>query len=45
VVPGICAKRLDALRMDIDWMAAPDDFKTYYSDYGLPGYGKIAHRR
>jgi hypothetical protein len=40
--PEICAKRLDTLRADIDWMGAPDNFHAYYSGYGLSDYGKTS---
>ena len=37
--PEICAKSLDTLGADIDWMGAPDDFNAYYSGYGYKKYG------
>lgn len=29
----LCSKRLDQFDLSIDWMAAPDDFNTYYLGY------------
>ena len=31
--PELCAKRLDNLTMAIDWMAVPDDLRSYYLGY------------
>jgi len=31
--PELCSKRLDQLRLSIDWMAAPDDLSAYYLGY------------
>lgn len=28
--PEACAKKLDSLQLNLEWMNAPDDFKTYY---------------
>ncbi len=36
--PELCAKRLDTLDLDIDWLAAPDDLNHHYlgyKDYGV----------
>ncbi len=31
--PELCAKRLDTLDLDIDWLAAPDDLNHHYMGY------------
>jgi hypothetical protein len=31
--PELCAKRLDELRLNIDWLGAPDDLSSYYLGY------------
>lgn len=31
--PELCSKQLDRLDLAIDWMAAPDNFNTYYLGY------------
>lgn len=31
--PELCAKRLDNLTLAIDWMAVPDDLRSYYLGY------------
>lgn len=31
--PELCAKQLDALTLQIDWLGAPDNFSAYYRGY------------
>jgi hypothetical protein len=31
----LCSKKLDELRLNIDWLGAPVDFTTYYSGYPI----------
>jgi hypothetical protein len=31
--PELCSKKLNSLNLSIDWLGAPDDFKSYYLGY------------
>lgn len=33
--PELCHKRLDSLKLDVQWMKLPDDFKAHYENYWL----------